>query len=396
MLIFIVKRVFLLQIILLTVWFLGALTIPIKTDTFLGVGFGEFNNNSYLWSRANFDGFHYLKIARDGYQYLQQAFFPFYPILIKSLRPIFGSYSLAGLAISNFCFPLSLWLLAKLFMAEGTDEKTIKSTLTCLIFFPTAFFFTAVYTESLFLFLALLSLYLGRKEKWLFAGLVAALASYTRLVGIFLLPALLVEYYALTGNSKNKGSIKSVSSILKPDNIKNLLYIFTSSLGLIKYSYYLKLTQGDWLYFMKVQASFGAQRSVDKMILIYQTVWRYVKMIFTVYPKQWLYFNVWQELLISLLFLGLLIFGWIRREKLHLRSSWLVFASFAYFIPTLTGTFSSMPRYILVCFPCFLILAQLTSFFERKVAFIGKILIAVSVLILIVSSALFFRGYWLA
>src|SRR5690242_7110394 len=38
----------------------------------------------WIWSFGNFDGVHYLRIAKDGYAYqYTQAFFPLYPILIK-------------------------------------------------------------------------------------------------------------------------------------------------------------------------------------------------------------------------------------------------------------------------------------------------------------------------
>ena len=36
-------------------------------------------NPIWLWSRANFDGTHYLDIAKKGYGIYQQAFFPLYP-----------------------------------------------------------------------------------------------------------------------------------------------------------------------------------------------------------------------------------------------------------------------------------------------------------------------------
>lgn len=51
----------------------------------------------WLWSRANFDGIHYLDIAQKGYGIYQQAFFPFYPQLVRVLGNIFaGQYLLAG------------------------------------------------------------------------------------------------------------------------------------------------------------------------------------------------------------------------------------------------------------------------------------------------------------
>ena len=45
----------------------------------------------WLWNRANFDGMHYLDIARRGYGIYQQAFFPLYPKLIRLIAPVFGN-----------------------------------------------------------------------------------------------------------------------------------------------------------------------------------------------------------------------------------------------------------------------------------------------------------------
>src|SRR4030067_2096994 len=37
-----------------------------------------------IWSFGNFDGVHYLGIAKDGYAYqFTQVFFPMYPVLIR-------------------------------------------------------------------------------------------------------------------------------------------------------------------------------------------------------------------------------------------------------------------------------------------------------------------------
>ena len=136
--------------------------------------------------------------------------------------------------------------------------------------------------------------------------------------------------------------------------------------------------------------------------------WRYLKMIVTVYPKQWLYFNVWFEFLVALLFLFLLIWGWYKKNEYGLRASWLTFATAAYLLPTFTGTFSSLPRYVLVCFPCFLVLARIITDWKRwrglaRIGFLRIrmvpaewIFLGVSLVLLVITSMFFFRGYWVA
>ena len=409
---YILRLFILLQLVLAVSWFAGEKFIPIKTTTFLGKGLGETSASSFFWSRANFDGFYYAKIARDGYQYLQQAFFPFYPQLIKIFQKVFASFIVSGLFISNLAFVFAMIVFWKLLEQGKIKEKTIKKTLLFLILFPTSFYLVSVYTESLFLLFALSSFYFARKRNFLAAGILAGFASYTRLAGIFLLPALLVEYYEQESRRAMKDRLSALKERIthprrnhlvwllqsRATHFKNLFFIAISSWGLLKYMYFLKKTMGSWFYFVKVQPDFGAGRSVDKLILLYQVFWRYLKMIFTVAPSQWLYFNVWFEFVVAVLFLALLLWGWHKREEYKIRLSWLVFAGLAYLLPTLTGTFSSLPRYVLVCFPGFIVLARVITDLakQKRLSQIKWVYLAVTVILLVISSAFFFRGYWLA
>jgi hypothetical protein len=59
-----------------------------------------------------------------------------------------------------------------------------------LAVFPMSLFLQAVYTESLFLFLALLAFLLAERGRFGWAGLAAGLALLTRAIGVALLPAL--------------------------------------------------------------------------------------------------------------------------------------------------------------------------------------------------------------
>jgi hypothetical protein len=62
-----------------------------------------------------------------------------------------------------------------------------------LLVFPTAYFLHIGYTESLFLALAFGSMYAARTERWWLAGLLALLATLTRVNGLVLAPTLAVE-----------------------------------------------------------------------------------------------------------------------------------------------------------------------------------------------------------
>jgi len=335
----------------------------------------EILNPPFFWKRASFDGIHYLDISRRGYGANQQGFFPLYPKIIKGITPFFkGRDLLAGLFVSHLSLFLLLFVFYKLILLDF-DHKVAQRTLIFLMIFPTSFFFGSVYTESLILFFILGSFYAARKSSWLIAGMLGFLAAGTRLIGIFLFPALLYEFWQQ----------KKISTAKSADQISNLLFIFLVPLGLLSYMRFLKINFQDPLMFIHSQPFFGVSRSDEKIVLLYQVFFRYLKMIFTTKLDP-LYFTVWLEFLVVVGFIFLLIKSFI----VKIRPSYLVFSVLTLLTPTLIGTFSSLPRYVLVLFPCFICLGMIKSTKTRRVIQIIFILSA------IFSAVLFFKGYWIA
>lgn len=142
------------------------------------------------------DGLWYQLIADKGYQFSpwNSAFWPLFPWTMRALGDLPGmSTPLAGYLVANVSFFVALVLLYKL-VALDFDEGTARRTLWALALFPTALFFTAVYTESPFLMLLVGSLYAARRKEWWIAGLVGALAALTRSYGVFLVLPLAVLF----------------------------------------------------------------------------------------------------------------------------------------------------------------------------------------------------------
>lgn len=367
--IFILGLFFLLRFLTLIAAIIGLAKIPFKPSFPYAETVLEKFGTPLLWSWANFDGVHYLMLAEKGYAFgLTQAFFPLYFLIIRLGSFVVHHPLLIGLVISHLAFTGVLFLFYKLTRLEFSESESRK-TLISLVLFPTGFFFLSLYTESVFLLLLLGSFYFARKKEWLASGLIGALASATRIVGIFLIPALFYQWW-VDGRK----------------NIKQLIGAILPLLGLLAYMIYLWQKFQDPLLFAHVQEGFGAGRSTDKFILLYQVFWRYLKMIFTVDASNPIYFTIWLEFLASLLFLSLLAWGWYK----GMRRSYLIFSILAYLLPTLTGTLSSMPRYVLVLFPAFMVLGTI----KNRVIFWAWILL--SVLLLLISTAFFTRGYWLA
>ncbi len=191
----------------------------------------------------------YEQIAQRGYTWRNPAgtspaaFFPLYPLLIHAGTIVtHRSALLVALVISNLCFLGALWYLWRLTCWE-TGREVATRTILYIALFPTALFFFAGYTESLFLLLTVAGFYHLRRNDWLLAGMFGALAAATRVTGVLLLVPLVYEY----ARSRNF----SPSRVLSPGLIGLLLV----PVGLVAFMVYLQATVGDPLAFDHFQAA---------------------------------------------------------------------------------------------------------------------------------------------
>lgn len=209
-----------------------------------------FASNSFFDLWARWDSAFYVDIARHGYYSLpghqsNLPFYPFYPLTIKLLGYFIGNYWLTGWLIANVSFLLALILLYVITSQRWGEENAERACLFLSIF-PTSFFFSAVYSESLFLLLSLLAYWLAGQKKWFWAGLAAALATLTRITGLVLV--VLLFLLAWPGVKRTK-------------KFSLFLPALFPILALLLYMAYLQLKLGDPLAFWHGQALFGRQGS---------------------------------------------------------------------------------------------------------------------------------------
>jgi Mannosyltransferase (PIG-V) len=150
--------------------------------------------NFLLAPVARWDSVWYLQIAHNGYFSQQSsAMFPLYPLLIRIGSLLFGSELLVGLAISLVSVTVGLCLLERL-LSLDFDERTVRTTVLLTAFFPVAFFFSTVYTESLYLLVSVGALYAARHDRWAWAGALGGLAAANRSPGILIAAPLVIMY----------------------------------------------------------------------------------------------------------------------------------------------------------------------------------------------------------
>jgi hypothetical protein len=144
-----------------------------------------------VWAR--WDSVFFLRIAEHGYQAgSDPAFFPLYPALVGiGGRALGGHYVLAGVVVSLVACLGALVLLYRLAESRLGAEGGRRAVLYVALF-PTALFLQAVYSESLFLLLAVAVFAFAERGRFLEASTAAGLALLTRPAGLALLPPLLL------------------------------------------------------------------------------------------------------------------------------------------------------------------------------------------------------------
>jgi len=173
-----------------------------------------------------YDSQYYLSIAEGGYQIITAPFFPLYPHLLRLGGSSETSMALFGVICSNLAFLLALYLLYRLTEMDY-DAKVATSAVWLLAFFPTTPFFSAVYTESLFLLFLLLSFYSARRHQWMLAGMAGLGAALTRNPGLLISAALAVEY------------LRSRDFSLKRLELPHLFFLSLPALGFFGVQAYL-------------------------------------------------------------------------------------------------------------------------------------------------------------
>jgi hypothetical protein len=144
---------------------------------------------------AAWDSGWYFDIAQRGYYWSATgqsslAFFPLYPLLMRALAWPFGGSPralwLSGIALAYLCLLLGLAVLHRFCEARLGGREPARRAVLYVAVFPFAYFFTQVYTESLFLLTSVAAVFAASSSRWAAAGLFGALATLTRPNGILI------------------------------------------------------------------------------------------------------------------------------------------------------------------------------------------------------------------
>lgn len=317
-----------------------------------------------VWGR--WDAVHYLDIATQGYQGTNMAFFPLFPLLIRLVGSLAGNHLVAGLLISNISFFIGLLYLYKLLQYEY-DRAVARRAIFYVSIFPTSVYFNAVYTESLFFMLTVASFYYMRSRMWWLAGILGFFAALTRVEGVLLVVPFVIEWLARYRTTPLRGLHNLIPAALIP-------------LGLSLYMAYLWVLRADPLYFSHVQIHWNRQLAWPWVSIINAFTKLGHATTGTIVATQAL------ELAFTALIIAVLLGGWH-----SLRPSYIAYMALSVLIPMSTSNLMSMPRFALVLFPMFAILARWGS---RP--WVNNVILAFSLPLLGLFTVLFTNWYWVA
>ena len=282
------------------------------------------------------DGSWYLGIAWQGYERKpfdterphNWAFFPLYPMLVRGAARLTGEFPLTAIALSNLFLLLALVVLHKTVLAFGYGQAVADRATLYTAIFPASYFFSLPWTSSLFLLTTTASFLAAKRQRWLLAGLLAALASATRYNGAFLFPALLILYWQMAPRPF-RWRADALGLLLAPA-------------GLLLFMAYLYAITGNAFAFSDAQAAWGVQWGY-----FWAPIWGFISSPFAL-SEGWNFRLL--NFAVALMALGCGVALLKRREW-----AWAFYTFISALVPL--SVFTLQARYVAVIFPVFVMLA---------------------------------------
>ena len=360
-------------------------------DTFLITEEGHWvadPNSPFLSFWAKWDSQWYVQIARDGYwfQPLQQsnvAFFPLYPLYMRLVaRFVGGNLILSGFLVSNVALLLALIYLYRLTDLELGDRPSAQRAVFYAAFFPTAFFFNAIYTESLFFLLTIATMFHARRQQWLAATIFGLLAAATRNLGVLMWAMVMWEWLRHNGwritQAYRLSAWRNLWNGLRRHWFEVLL-IAAIPLGLLLYMGFLSTNFGRPFAFVEVQAAWNRENIGPIAVLA-----RDIGKLMEPQVARW-YFTSMLNVGAFFLALALVPFIWHK-----LGEGYAIYVLLLLLVP-MTSSTQSVIRYVLPIFPIYILL----GWWGRRSA-VDHTLLTSFALLLGVLTSIFVNWYFIA
>lgn len=285
------------------------------------------------------DARHYQFLADHGYQVSGEdaklvVFFPLYPMLIRLAKIITNSTIYASLLVTAFFSVLAHVLFFIIVNRLFTQKRSKIIALALFFLSPLNVYFFSGYTESLFLFLALLFFILLDEKKYFYACIVGFFASLTRLFGVlFVIPFVL-----------------EIIRCRKLNLFSHLTKALVIVLGFFIYLNINSFLFGDPLYFSSIQKQFWYKFPVNP-------VTNYLYIVKTSLVDKSFVTRSVDNIAIATIPVIFLLYLFVRWHAI--RFSWLLWLVANYLVVVAQSFSLSSGRYLLILFPLYLMIAEI-------------------------------------
>ncbi len=344
---------------------------------------GEWSEHVLLKPWLHYDVHLYLDLAVEGYALHPNGagFYPLHPLSIRVVWHLVR-HPMAAATLLNAVEQLLLLACLYRFVGEEYSPSLGRWAVVSLITFPLAFVLAVPYSETPFLLATVLAFWAARRRNWLSAGVAGAFAAGIRQPGLFLLPALALEWLLWAVHERRRQAWLAGLPLLLIPVIPVLFTLYLGNLGIVQFSW-----QDPWGLFQavaEVQQRYWDSRFVMPWTMIRLVVERMALGL----DGHFMLDLLWGVLLTLLALASLRTWrrpGAVAYVLLTVLAAWSKVEGLY-----ITSPIRALPRRLLVLFPIY---AFLGHFLEHR---LGRIVWwALAPALLLVESALFVRNAWI-
>jgi len=307
---------------------------------------------------AVWDSSYYSHIAVHGYtELIYWGFYPLYSLLVKVPYHILSIFNvpdpavISGFFISNILFFPVVYYFYKLTKLFFENEKISFISTIFFCFFPSSVFFSAVYSESIFLLLIVSSIYYIERGDLKISVPLAILSGITRPVGFLIFIPFIYKFL------KSRERKYFISSIL----------IFFSPIIFFLYSYFN--TGNLFIYFLSKSVYWQNKLSNPIGFIMDLEIINQITILFS----------------ILLYLLSLKYF--LRKKSLY---PYLIYFTILFLIYLFSNSIPSFVRYSLTLLPIFWFMGKVSS--KNKYVKFGFLLYCI--IFLVIGTSMFVNWYY--
>ncbi len=290
---------------------------------------------------TSWDGAWYFRIIRDGYPKVipphvtfsvpeaRAAFFPVFPLLARGFDFILpGGDVLAAIILNTMLGAVAIYLIG-LLTRDIFGDRIAYRAMVIMAFFPGSFVLTFTYSEAALIAISAGCLLMLQRERWLLAGILAALGTATRPNGVALCAACAVAAFLAIRNDRRWSSL--IAPILSP-------------IGLIAFQSYLRVRTGEWAW-IRVQREAWDEGTSFGLTALRRTADAFIHPLSS--PT---------DIITAVSFLAMIALVVVMWKK---RLPWplVAFTAIVLALMVLPTTVTARPRFLYTAFPAFISLA---------------------------------------